>query len=110
MEMNEETQAQIKELQAVEQNMQSILMQKQAFQLELSEVENAITELGKTSEEVYKIVGNIMVKYSKESLNKELKQKKDLIALRLKSLDSQEKDLESTSENLRKKVLSKIKK
>jgi prefoldin beta subunit len=85
-------------------------MQKQAFQLELSEVENAITELNKTSDEVYKIVGNIMVKYSKESLNKELKQKKDLISLRLKSIDSQEKDLETSSENLRKKVLSKIKK
>lgn len=110
MEMNEETQSQIKELQVVEQNMQSILMQKQAFQLELSEVENAITELGKTSDEVYKIVGNIMIKYSKENLNKELKQKKDLIVLRLKSLDSQEKDLEASSENLRKIVLSKIKK
>jgi len=109
MEMNKETESQIKELQSIEQNMQSVLMQKQAFQLELSEVENAITELGKTSEEVYKIVGNIMIKYSKESLNKELKQKKDLISLRLKSLDSQEKDLELTSENLRKKVLSKIK-
>lgn len=107
--MNKETESQIKELQSIEQNMQSVLMQKQAFQLELSEVENAITELGKTSEEVYKIVGNIMIKYSKESLNKELKQKKDLISLRLKSLDSQEKDLELTSENLRKKVLSKIK-
>ena len=108
--MNKETESQIKELQILEQNMQSILMQKQAFQLELSEVENAISELGKTSEEVYKIVGNIMVKYSKENLSKELKQKNDLISLRLKSLDSQEKDLEATSENLRKTVLSKIKK
>lgn len=110
MDINKETESQIKELQILEQSMQSILMQKQAFQLELSEVENAITELGKTSEEVYKIVGNIMLKYSKDNLNKELKQKKDLISLRLKSLDSQEKDLEATSENLRKKVLSKIKK
>ena len=109
MDMTKETESQIKELQIIEQSMQSILMQKQAFQLELSEVENAITELGKTNDEVFKIVGNIMIKYSKENLSKELNQKKDLILLRLKSLDSQEKDLESSSENLRKTVLSKIK-
>jgi prefoldin beta subunit len=110
MDINKETESQIKELQVLEQNLQSILMQKQAFQLELSEVENAFEELNKSSEEVYKIVGNIMIKYSKENLIKDLKQKKDLLALRLKSLDAQEKSITESSENLRKKVLSKIKK
>lgn len=109
-EMDKETENQIRELQIMEQNLQSILMQKQAFQLELSEVENALEELGKTSDEVYKIVGNIMIKSSKESLLKDLKQKKDLISLRLKSIDAQEKNIEENAESLRKKVLSKIKK
>ena len=110
MEINKETESQIKELQLLEQNLQSVLMQKQAFQMELSEVENAIEELGKVNDEVYKIVGNVMVKYSKENLLKDLKQKKDLLSLRLKSLDSQEKNLSETTESLRKKVLSRIKK
>ena len=110
MEINKETENQIKELQLLEQNLQSVLMQKQAFQLELSEVENALTELAKVKDEVYKIVGNVMLKYSKENLIKDLMQKKDLMSLRLKSLDAQEKNFTETTESLRKKVLSKIKK
>ncbi len=110
MDINKETENQIRELQLLEQNLQNVLMQKQAFQMELSEVENALEELNKTSEEVYRISGNIMIKSSKDSIMKDLKQKKDLILLRLKSIDSQEKNLSETSENLRKKVLSKIKK
>lgn len=108
--MDKETEAQIRELQMLEQNLQNILMQKQAFQLELSEVENALEELTKNNGEVFKISGNIMIKSSKENVLKDLKQKKDLISLRLKSLDSQEKNLSATSENLRKKVLAVMKK
>jgi prefoldin beta subunit len=108
--MEKETENQIKELQLLEQNLQNLLMQKQAFQLELSETENALEELSKTDKEVFKIAGNIMIKSSKENLIKELSRKKDIISLRLKSIESQEKSLEQSSENLRKKVLSKIKK
>jgi prefoldin beta subunit len=110
MEMNKETENQIKELQILEQNMQAILMQKQAFQLESSEIENSLEELSKTNEEVFKIVGNVMLKSSKENLIKELNQKKDLLNLRLKSFDNQEKLIGKSIEELRKKVLSKIKK
>ena len=87
MDINKETESQIKELQLLEQNLQSILMQKQAFQMELSETENALEELARANDETFKIVGNIMIKYSKENLSKDLKQKKDLLSLRLKSFD-----------------------
>ena len=107
--MDKETEEQIKELQILEQNLQAVLMQKQAFQSEISEVENAIEQLADTKEEVYKIVGNIMIKSSKESLSKDLNSKKEIVALRLKSLDAQEKSLSEHTEELRKKVLSKIK-
>jgi prefoldin beta subunit len=108
--MDNETESQIKELQVLEQNLQSILMQKQAFQMELGEAENAVEELAKAKDDVYKITGNVMIKSSKEDLVKELKEKKDLISLRLKTLDNQEKSLQTMSENLRNKVLTKIKK
>jgi len=108
MELSKETEIQIRELQALEQNLQSVLMQKQAFQLEFSEAENAIEELGKSGDEVYKIAGNIMVKSSKENIIKDMIQKKNLITLRLKSLGNQEKSLQESSEKLREKVLSKI--
>lgn len=106
--MEKETEKQIQELQILEQSLQSILMQKQAFEMELSETENAVSELEKTSDECYKLVGNIMVKAEKNALLKDLNHKKELIALRLKSLAAQEKKLAEESEKLRKKVLSKI--
>lgn len=110
MEINPETEENIKELQFLEQNLQAILMQKQTFEMELNEAENALAEVEKTKDEVFKITGNIMIKSSKEVIMKELNQKKDLIRLRIKSLDSQEKSLSENSEALRKKVLDKIKK
>jgi len=109
MDMDKETENKIKELQVLEHSLQSILMQKQAFQMELGETENAMEELGKTKEDVYKIVGNIMIKKSHEEILKDLKDKKDLILLRLKSMAGQEKSLADDSEKLRKEVLSKIK-
>jgi prefoldin beta subunit len=108
--LSKETEEHIKELQILEQNLQAILMQKQAFQAELGETENAFEEISKSGEEVFRIVGNIMIKSSKQEISKDLKQKKDLISLRLKTLDNQEKSLEEKAESLRKKVLSKIKK
>ncbi len=110
MDLDKETEGNLKELQMLEQNLQSILMQKQAFQLELAETENAVQELGKSGDEAYKIVGNIMVKSSKKNLLADLAQKKDLLSLRIKALNSQEKTIEESTESLRKKVLSKIKK
>jgi prefoldin beta subunit len=78
--------------------------------MELSEVETSIEELSKASEEVFKIVGNIMLKSSKENLIKELDKKKSLLELRLKSISSQEASMEKQSQELRKKVLSKVEK
>jgi len=108
MDMDKETEQQIQELQVLEQNLQGILMQKQALQLELSEVENALSELGKTDSDVYKIVGQIMVKSKKDSLEADLKEKRELADVRAKSLDKQEEVLTKSSEGLREKVLGKI--
>lgn len=110
MNVDKETEKQIQELQILEQNLQNFVMQKQAFQLELSEVENAINELKNAGDEVYKIVGQIMIKSSKTNTEKDLKEKQELISVRLKSIDSQEKVLEKKAEVLRKKVLGKIQK
>lgn len=110
MEIDKETEKQIKELQILEQNLQNILIQRQAFQLEISEIENALEELKKSEGEVYKIVGQIMIKSKKEAIEKELFQKQEMISARMKSFDNQEKNLSKIIEDLRLKVLSKIRK
>ena len=107
--LDKETQQKIQELQILEQNFQQILMQKQAFQIELSETENAISEIAKAKDDVFKIVGNIMIKTDKKKTEEELKKKQELLSLRLKSIDSEEQGFTKQVEELRKEVMKKIK-
>ncbi len=109
MELSKETQENISKLQLIEQNIQTLLMQKQQFQAQLFEVESALKEIEKT-DEAFKIVGNVMIKTDKAALKNELNQKKELIDLRFKNIDKQEKQLKDKAEALQKDVMSKIKK
>jgi prefoldin beta subunit len=108
MEMDQETQAKIQELQGMEQNLHNLVMQKQAFQMELTETENALTEISKSDDDIFKLVGNIMIKTDKKKTEEDLTKKKDLLALRLKSIDSEEKDLTKNAEALKADVMAKI--
>jgi prefoldin beta subunit len=81
MEITEKAKEQISQLQLVEQKLQGILLQKQTFQTQLLEVENALNELKKAKGDTFKIIGNIMVASKKEALNKDLKSKKEILDL-----------------------------
>jgi len=105
-----ETQSQIMQLQLIEQNMQNFLAQKQTFQTQLLEVENALKQLEKTKETPYKIVGPIMIATDKDKLKKELKEKEETLNLRVKNLEKQEEKLKEKADILQKDVLKKIKK
>lgn len=107
--LNQETQEKIQQLQIFEQNIQNLLLQKQAFQFELNETENAIEEVKKTGEEVYKMIGQVMLKASKQEIEKELSQKKDILGLRIKSIEKQESKLKEEVEKIRQEVMKKIK-
>lgn len=106
--MDKETEKQIQELQILEQNLQNLLMQKQAFQMELNEAENAALELDKAKDDVYKIAGQIMIKSSKEDLLKELNEKIKLLSLRLTTIERQEAPLTEKATKLRDEIVSKI--
>ena len=99
----------VKELQLLEQNLSNLLFQKQTFQLELSEVTSASEELEGSKGDVFKIVGNVMIKSTKERLEKELEEKKDLISMRIKNIEKQEKVLQGHVEELRKALLKQMK-
>ncbi len=107
--MDKELQEQIQRLQMLEQNLQQFLLQKQAFQFELNETENALKEVKETKEDVFKLTGQILIKASKEDLEKELSQKKDILELRLKAIEKQESNLKKETEKIRGEVMKKIK-
>lgn len=108
MEANKETEAKITQLQILEQNIQNFLMQKQTFQSQLIEVDNALEELDKTQGKTYKIVGAIMISAKKEDLKKDLQGKKEALDLRIKSIEKQENQLKDKAAKLQSEVLNKI--
>ena len=109
MKISKETQEKIQELQLLEQNLQNLIMQKQAFQMEMNEVENALAEVEKTKDEIYKIVGQVMLKADKQETEKELKEKKDILSLRVKSIEKQESLFKDKTEKIREQVTKEIK-
>jgi len=94
----------IKQLQLYEHNLQGILMQKQQFQTQQIEVESALRELGST-EESFKIIGNIMVKTEPKELKKELEERKKMIDLRIKAYEKQESEIKEKSKKLQAVVM-----
>lgn len=104
-----ETQQKIQHIQILEQSFQQLLMQKQAFSLELNETNFALEELKKAKGDVFRIVGNqIVIKSTKEDLEKEMNNKKGLINLRLKNIDKQEKEFSEKIQEMKKEIIEKI--
>jgi len=107
--IDEETARKIQEMQIMEQQLQNLLLQKQNFQIELNETINAEEEVKKTKGDVYKIVGQVMVKSAKKDIEVELSKKKEIIELRIKSIEKQEKFLSEQLSKNRDEILKKIK-
>jgi prefoldin beta subunit len=103
----ENHQEQIQELQILEQNLNAFMMQKQSFQMELSETASALEEIQKSKDDVYKIFGQLMLKVPKEKALKELEDKQKLLNLRVESLQRQEKEFLKKADQLRKEIFKK---
>lgn len=103
-----ESEEKIAQLQLLEQNMQNFLMQKQQFQVQLNEANSAIENL-KDAKTAYKIIANIMIHAKKEDLEKELKQKQEMLQIRLKNLEKQEENIRNKSKVLQKDILGDMK-
>ncbi len=85
-------QEQIMKLQQSQQNLQSIMAQKQQLDLEQIESERALEELRKVgdADPIYKHAGAILIKSTKAALIAELEEKKELANTRVAVLAKQE--------------------
>lgn len=104
-----ELQENINKIQLLEQNIQAIAMQKQQTQTQLFEIDSALKEL-EDSKESYKIIANIMVKEPQEKIKKELNERKEIIDLRIKTLEKQEKQIKDQIKELQEKIVKSSKK
>ena len=85
-------------LQQTQQNFQSIMMQKQQLESEKLEIEKALEELKKASddESVFKHAGTIMIKSNKKDLIDELEEHVELAKTKASLLVKQEERLKIT--------------
>ena len=79
-------------LQQLQQTLQTILAQKQQVEMEKTEVDQTIAELGKTADDVviYKAIGSLLVKAEKGKVNDELTERKSLLETRSTVMARQE--------------------
>jgi prefoldin beta subunit len=107
--MKKETEEKIGQLQLLEQNLQNLSSQKQNFQAQLLEIDNAMDELGKSKGKIYKIVGPVMISSEKKDLEKDLNSKKEIIELRVKNFEKQENKLREKFTETQEEVLKELK-
>jgi prefoldin beta subunit len=89
-------------LQQVQQGLQSVLGQKQQLELELTETEQALSELTKMDEKaiIYKSIGSLLVKAEKGNVTTELTERKELLNTRIGVLGKQEERLRAQAKDL----------
>jgi len=95
---------QIQELQLLEQSLSHLVSQKQNFQVQLNEIESALNEI-QGKDKAYRIVGGLMIETPREEIEKDLNSKKEMIEVRIKSLESQEEKMSVKKIEIQKKVM-----
>ena len=91
-------------MQILEQRLQNSILQKQAFQMELAETNSALKEIEKSGDEVYKIIGQLMIKTEKSKIHEELLGKQKILELRIKTFEKQENSLTEQLDKLRDEI------
>ena len=99
----------IVEYENLERQLQMLVIQKNQLQLQLNEINLATEELKKTSGEVYKSIGSVMVKSTKEDAEKDLKERKELVQIRLNTMEKQEEKLRNSLLSMQKSLQDKMK-
>ncbi|AWR97276.1 prefoldin subunit beta [Acidianus sulfidivorans JP7] len=101
-----EIQTQIVKLQQLQSQLDRLAYEKSVIDNELREVNKVLEELSTLSADtpVYKIVGNVLVKKDKASVEKELNDRKEILELRSRTYQKQEALLRNQFEDLQKKV------
>lgn len=92
VQLSQEMQQKIQEFQEAQQQARILMSQKYQIEVQMKETQNALEELEKSgSAEVHKIVGQILIKSDKNTVQSELKEKTETLDIRLKTIEKQEK-------------------
>jgi prefoldin beta subunit len=105
-ELPPQVQNQIAQLQQVQQQIQALAMQKSQIEAMQRESNMALEELDKLAEDavVYRNVGELVIKTSKEESITKLKDRGETLSLRLQSISRQEERLTTRFKQLQEQI------
>jgi len=93
-------------LQQLQQTLQTVLAQKQQVELELTEIEQALSELQKLTDDavIYKATGSLLVKSERAKITVDLNERKELLNTRATVLGKQEERMRGQLKDLQAKL------
>lgn len=95
----------VAEFQNYQQDLQSVMLQKESLKLQSMEIGKAMEELNKTQQKTaYKITGNVMVSKPVDEIKKDLEEAKESIELKIKSLEKNEERINNKLKELQTKL------
>jgi len=105
-----EAENEVMKLQQFQQQLQLLTMQKQNLQTQIIEIEHSIEELKKvTKEDVYEIVGTILIKRDSDLLKNSLLDRKEEIDLRQNVIEKQLDKVSKKAGEIQEKVMKMVK-
>ena len=104
-------QEQLMKLQQSQQNLQSIMNQKQHLEIEKAETEKALEELRKVADgdSVFKYAGTVLIKSNKQELIDELEEKQEMAKTRATVIEKQEARVKETLKEQETKITEMMK-
>ncbi len=95
----------------MQQQAQAIASQRLQMELQMKEAERALEEIEKLGEnaEVYKSIGNILIKSEKAKVGEELKERKETLDLRIKTLQRQEEKIQTKLKEMQAQIQEEFK-
>ena len=99
----------LQQLSIIEQSLSNAINQKQVFEKQLIEIENALKEI-EGAKEAYQIVGTVMLKKTGTEIKKSLEERRQTYGTRVKALAKQEETLRAQAQKLQDNIMSQLEK
>jgi prefoldin beta subunit len=97
------------EYENMEKQLEVLLIQKHQLQIQLNEIKHALDELKKSKGEVYHSVGSILIHTTKNEAEADLKERNELVDVKLNAIGKQEEKLRSAVMETQKRLQEKMK-
>jgi len=109
MKRDEDMNKDLLEYENLEKQLEILLIQKHQLHLQLNEIRHALEELKKAKGDVYRSIGSIVMHTTKESAESDLKEKVEIVEVKLNAIGKQEEKLRTTVLESQKRLQERMK-